>query len=268
MKIEVLGSVQDGGVPHLGCECDTCEEARANPEKRKYSTSLLLKEDGSEDSVRYLIDATPDIRFQVTAGYLDGVFVPHSELGHVTGLLYFGQEGIDSDDINVYCSEPVENFLMRNDPFRYLIDRENIETQEFTDGDEQEIQGGKVESREIPHAHISRNTTSYMIEGEEKKLYYLSDINEFNDDVIDSIKEADIAVIDGTFWSRDEIDRFDEVMHPPIKETMEETKKFDTEIYFTHINHTNPVLNPESPERKELEENGFSVVEKGQVFEV
>lgn len=268
MKIKVLGNVQDGGVPHLGCECDTCEEARENPEKRRYGTSLLLQEDGSKDSVRYLIDATPDIRHQIRAAYLDGVFVPHSELGHVTGLLYFGQEGIDASKINVYCSKPVENFLRKNDPFRYLLDRENLEVRNFQNGDTQDIQGGKIEAREIPHSHISRDTTSYMVKGEEKKLYYLSDINEFNGDVIDSIREADIAVIDGTFWSRNEIDRFDEVPHPPIKDTMDALEEFDTEVYFTHINHTNPVLDPESEERKELEENGFNVAEKGQVFEI
>jgi len=268
MRVEVLGNVQDGGVPHLGCECDTCEEARENPEKRRYSSSLLLKEDGSEDSVRYIIDATPDIRFQIQAGYLDGVFIPHSELGHVTGLLYFGREGIDASGISVYCNPPVENFLMKNDPFRYLLDRENIEVQNFEDRDECKIQGGTVEAREIPHGHISRNTTSYMVKGEKKTLYYLSDINEFNDDVIESIKEADIAVIDGTFWSEDEIDRFDEVPHPPIKDSMELMEDIDTEIYFTHINHTNPVLQEDSAERKELENKGFHVAEKGDAFKL
>ena len=268
MKIEVLGNVQDGGVPHLGCRCNTCEEARENPRKRRYSTSLLLKEDDEDDAVRYLIDATPDIRFQINATYLDGVFVPHSELGHITGLLYLGHEGIDASKINVYCNEPVENFLMKNDPFRYLVDRENIEVQSFEDGDSCDVQGGEVEVREVPHSHISRNTASYMIKGENKKLYYLGDINEFNDDALESIKEADIAIIDGTFWSRDEIDRFDEVPHPPIQESMDSMEDLDTEIYFTHINHTNPVLEENSEERKELEEKGFHVGEKGLEFQL
>ncbi len=268
MKVEVLGNVQDGGVPHLGCECDTCEDARKKPEKRRYSSSILLKEDSSEDSIRYLIDATPDIRFQTKAGYLDGVFVPHSELGHVTGLLYFGHEGIDASKVSVYCNKPVENFLMRNDPFRYLVDRENIEIHNFEDGDTYDLQGGEIEVVELPHSHISRDTASYMIKGEDKKLYYLSDINEFNGDVIESVKEADIAIIDGTFWSRDEIDRFDEVPHPPIKESIEEMKDIGTEIYFTHINHTNPVLKDNSAERQELQESGFNIAEEGMVFEL
>ncbi len=268
MKIEVLGNVQDGGVPHLGYETEINEEARKNPEKRKYVTSIILKEDGSEDSPRYLIDATPDIRFQIKAGYLDGIFVPHSQLGHITGLLYFGQEGVDTSGLPVYCNDAVKNFLMKNDPFRFLIDRENLSITEFNDGDIQEIQGGKIESREVPHSHISRNTTSYMIEGENKKLYYLPDINEFNEDAINSIKEADITIIDGTFWDEEEIDRYEEVPHPTIKQTMEQMKDFDTEIYFTHINHTNPVLIEDSRERREMEEKGFKIVEKGQEFEI
>jgi len=266
MKIEVLGNVQDGGVPHLGCSCNTCKDARENPEKRKYSTALLIKEDESEDSAQYLIDATPDLRFQITASFLDGIFIPHSELGHITGLLYFGQEGIDAKGINVYCNKAVEDFLMKNDPFRFLVDRENLSIESFEDKDIQKVQGGEVKSLEIPHSHISRDTTSYMIKGKEKKLYYLPDINEFNRDVEAAVAEADIAIIDGTFWSRDEIDRFDEVPHPPIKETMEQMEDIETEIYFTHINHTNPVLREDSEEREKMKEKGFKIVEKGQKF--
>ena len=268
MKVEVLGNVQDGGVPHLGCDCEVCEEARNNPEKKRYVTSLMLKEDGSEDSIRYLIDATPDIRFQIKGDYLDGVFVPHSELGHITGLLYFGQEGIDASGIRVHGNQAVEDFLMKNDPFRYLLDRENIQTREFEDGDTEDIQGGEIEVREVEHSHIGGKTASYMIHGEEKKLYYLSDITEWSDEVIECIKEADIAIIDGTFWSRDEIDRFNEVPHPPIQESMDAMEGFGTDIYFTHINHTNPVLIEDSEERQELEDRGFNIVEQGMEFEI
>ncbi|MFB6145168.1 MAG: MBL fold metallo-hydrolase [Candidatus Nanohaloarchaea archaeon] len=263
MKVEVLGSVQDGGVPHLGCDCDLCESVRDDPEQSYSIASLLLKEDDEEDAIRYLIEATPDIRYQIRGKYLDGVFIPYAQIGNITGLLFLGEEGIDSRGINVYVNEHAENFLMQNDPFRRLIDRGNIEMESFEDGDEQRVQGGKVTAERYRHPMVKHNTTAYIIEGDSKTLFYLSDITEWNDDILERIQEADIAIIDGTFWSRDEIERFEEVPHPPIEESMGEMEGFETEIYFTHMNHTNPVLQEDSEERKELEGRGFKVAYEG-----
>ncbi len=268
MKVEVLGNVQDGGVPHLGCNCDICEKARKDKDYQKYVSSLILKENDDKDSIRYLIDPTADIRFQIVGDYIDGIFASHGHLGHITGLLYFGRESLDATKLPVYCTEKTKDFIMKNDPYRLLIDRNNIEINEIEDGSEEEIQGGVIEARQVPHRHLSTDALSFMIEGEEKKLYYLSDIDEWTDKAVESVKEADIAIIDGTFWSRDEIDRYEDVPHPPIKETMEKMRDFDTDIYFTHLNHTNPALRENSDERKQMEEQGFGIVEQGQVFEI
>lgn len=267
MKVEVLGNVQDGGVPHLGCCCDVCKNARENPEEQKFVSSLLLKEDGTETSARYLIEATPDIRMQLSGGeYIDGVFIPLATLGHLTGLQFFGPEGPDASDLSVYCCEDVKDFMMKNDPYRLLIDRDNLEMQSFSDGDKVGIQGGTVESRQFYHQHVNHNTTGYMIEGENRKLFYLADITEFTDEIEACIKEADVALIDGTFWSEDEIGRYEEVPHPPIRRSLDQFEDLDTKIYFIHMNHTNPALREDSEERNELEKRGFSVAEQSQEF--
>lgn len=268
MKVEILGSVQDGGVPHLGANSKADEMARQNRENIKYVTSVLLKEGESNNSPKYLIEASPDIRYQVDAGYIDGVFIPHTGLGHVTGLLYFGKEGQNAQDLNVHTNKDVERFLMNNDPYRYLLDRENIEIQNLGDQQEMELMGGKITSYQYEHAALVEKTTGYMIEGESKKLFYLSDIDEINRDVKEKVKEADIAILDGTFYSKDEIERYEEVPHPTIPETMEKFSETDTEIYFIHMNHTNPVLIEDTEERQEVEERGFGVVEKGMEFQI
>lgn len=268
MKLEVLGNIQDGGVPHLGCDCDICEKARGDCNERRYCSSLLLKENSENDSVRYLIEATPDIRLQIKGYYLDGVFLPHENLGHITGLLYFGEEGLDAKELNVYCNEDVEDFLMKNDPYRLLIDRGNIELQTFEDDDRHEIQGGTIQAKTYHHAQFTHDTTAYTIKGEEKTVFYLPDITEFTEKIKQAIREADVAIIDGTFWSRDEIDRYEEVPHPPIKETINEMDNYETEIYFTHMNHTNPVLREESKERNKLEEKGFEIAKEGMEIDI
>lgn len=227
----------------------------------------MLKEDSSSNTVRYLIEATPDINMQVRGRYIDGVFLPHFHLGHVNGLLYFGREGPDASSLNVYCGEHVEDFLMKNDPYRYLVDRNNIEIHNFKEGDAMDIQGGQIAIKEHDH-QLQEKTTAYIVEGEEKTLYYLSDISELTEDIKEAISDADIAIIDGTFYSDDEIDRYEEVPHPTIEKSMDQLEDFDTEILFTHLNHTNPALREGSEERQEVEDRGFQIAEAGMEFEI
>ncbi|MFB6190835.1 MAG: MBL fold metallo-hydrolase [Candidatus Nanohaloarchaea archaeon] len=268
MRVEVLGNVQDGGVPHLGCECDVCEAAREDPREQRYVGALMLKETSDDNTVRYLIDATPDIRFQIKGDYLDGVFVSHGHLGHVAGLPFFGTECLDTDDLPVYCTPEMRQFLMNNDPFRLLSDRNQIEINEVKNGEKVEIQGGSVEIRNVLHRYVNTDTVSFMIQGEEEKLFYMSDIDEWTGETIESVKEADIAIVDGTFWDKQELDRYEEVPHPTIEDTMDRMEDFDTDIYFIHMNHTNPVLREGTEEREEMQARGFDIVEKGDTFEI
>lgn len=270
MIVEVLGNAQDGGVPHLGCECDMCEKARSNTDEGKRIASIMLKEGENKNSnAQYLIDATPDIRYQITGSYIDGIFLSHEGLGHMTGLLFLGKESHDPEGIPVYTSKKANNFLEKNDPYRLLKDRGNIEVKEIEDGDKQNLMSnGCVEIIETEHPQVETDNFCFMIEGEDKKLFYISDIHRWNHKIKEKVKEADIAILDGTFWSADEIERYDEVPHPTIKQTMKEMDSVNTEIYFTHLNHTNPVYREDSDERKTLEEKGFNLAEQGLKFEI
>lgn len=268
MKVEVLGTVQDGGVPHLGCKCDVCEAARNDQRKQMYVGSIMIHENSDEDSGKYLVDTTPDIKYQINGEYLDGVFISHGHLGHIAGLPFFGTECLDTDCLPVYCTAEMRQFIMNNDPFRLMVDRNQIQLNEVGNGEKVEIRGGSVEFRNVLHRYVNTDTTSFMIEGDEKKLYYLSDIDEWTEEAEATVQEADIAIVDGTFWSNDEIPRYEEVPHPTIQETMDKMQDWDTEIVFTHLNHTNPALRPESEERKEVEERGFKIAERGMEFQI
>lgn len=267
MKLEVLGNVQDAGVPHLSCDCEVCEEARET-EKPMYVNSIILKENDKDSSLRYLFGASPDIRFQIKGDYLDGVFVSDTHLGDITGLLWLGRASANYSGISVFGSEDIEDFIMQNDPYRLLVDRDNIQLEEVVDGDEVELQGASVEIREVIERGDYADSLSFMINGEKKKVYYVTDLDKWTGSAIEAVEEADIAIVDGCFYSDDEIDRYEEVPHPTVKDTMEQFSDCDTEIYFTNMNHTNPILKEDSEERKKVEENGFKVVQRGMEFEV
>jgi len=266
--VKVLGTVQDGGVPHLGCNCEVCEKARDDSEKGKYVESIMLKEDNSKDAARYLVNATPDIRRQIKLQHLDGAFIPHEGLGHITGLQFFGQEGPDISELSIHTTEDVQDYIMQNDPYRFLVDRNNIQLHRFKDGEKIDVRGGTIESIQIYHQHLNHDTTAYMIHGKDRKLFYLSDITEFNEDIVEHVERADTALIDGTLWSEDEIGRFEEVPHPPIRRSLDQFSDTDTQIYFTHLNHTNPALQKDSKERQKINEKGFKITEQGLTFDL
>ncbi|MFT4892410.1 MAG: pyrroloquinoline quinone biosynthesis protein B [Candidatus Nanohaloarchaea archaeon] len=269
MKVEVLGNAQDGGVPHLGCSCDLCKQARDDPSKSKRISSIMIEEgEGDNSNAKYLIDATPDIRYQIEGDYIDGIFLSHEGLGHMTGLLFLGKESYDYEGIPVYTSEKNNDFLEKNDPYRFLKDRGNIEVNEIEDGDEQQLMNGCVEIIETEHPQVETDNFCFMIHGETRKLFYISDIHEWSHKIIEKVKEADVAILDGTFWSADEIGRYEEVPHPTITTTMEKMKEVETDIYFTHLNHTNPAYREDSEEREELEDRGFKVAKQGMEFEL
>jgi pyrroloquinoline quinone biosynthesis protein B len=267
MKLEVIGNVQDGAVPHLSCDCEVCEEAREK-EEPMFVNSILLKENDNDSSVRYLFGASPDIRLQIKGDYLDGVFVSDTHLGDITGLLWFGRASANYSGIPVYGTGDIRDFIMKNDPYRLLIDRDNIKLEEVEDGDEVELQGASVEIREVIEHGDYADSLSFMIKGEEKKVYYATDLDKWTQDAVNAVEEADIAIVDGCFWSDDEIERYEEVPHPTVQDTMDQFEDCETEIYLTNMNHTNPILREGSEERKEVEENGFQIVERGMEFEV
>jgi pyrroloquinoline quinone biosynthesis protein B len=262
--VEVLGTAQDAGVPHVGCRCDRCEAARESPEARRTASALLLETDGN----RYLFDATPDLPTQIVA-VPDGVFLTHAHLGHLPGLLYFGREAADAADLPVYCTAGLSDLIRENAPFSALVADDAIDLRAVGDGTSIALDGVDVTAKTVTHREaFPTGTLSYRIEGARRSLYYVSDVDAWTDDVLEEIGRADVALVDGTFWSPDELDRVAEVPHPPIRESMDAFADLDTAIHFTHLNHTNPALGPDSAERDRLEERGYGVAEAGQRFEL
>ena len=85
--------------------------------------------------------------------------------------------------------------------------------------------------------------------------------------MIEEINNADIALVDGTFFSKSELSRFKKVPHPPIQQTIKVLKGIKAKIYFTHINHTN-VINNNNKERQYINKKGFYLAYDGLTFEI
>ena len=277
MRIKILGSGQDAGIPHPGCLCNVCNRARNDGKYRRLGPSLAIFD--KKGNFFYQIDASPDFKYQLDMVReeeikirrngripISGILLTHAHLGHCMGLWYLGREAVGEKNLPVYCSSKMKQFLQSNYPFSLLVQRRNIEVLEILKNEEFELEGLKYIPIQVPHRNEVADTVGYIIQSE-KRVIYLPDIDYWTDQLVDEIKRADIALIDGTFYSKDEIPRFDEVPHPPILKTIERLVEINTEIYFTHINHTN-IINMNGKERKYIESKGFNIAYDGMILKI
>jgi pyrroloquinoline quinone biosynthesis protein B len=275
MRIKVLGSGQDAGIPHTACHCEICNNARKNIEYRRLGPSIAIL----NDNFCYIIDASPDFKKQMdmVSGEIkeverngkipvSGILLTHAHFGHCSGLLQLGQEALDEKMFPVFCTPSMKEFLEGNLPFRLLVRHGNIDVREIQIDKESQVSGLRFIPIQVPHRDEITGTVGYIILSE-KRFIYIPDLDYWTDEIVSEIKKADLAMIDGTFYSKDEISRFDEVPHPPILETMDIVKTEHSEVLFTHINHTN-AINKNGDERENVEGKGFKIAYDGMEIKI
>lgn len=260
MEFTVRGTAQDAGTPYRDCECPQCEEGIV-----RHGPAATL----STDAATYLIDAPPDVKRTVGLGRIDEVLVSHAHVGHYAGLLFLGRESYDTDGLPVRCSEAVAEWLRGgNKAYHHLVERGNVALRPFEPGETIDLEPG-VTCRpvEVDHRNEDGDTVGFAFEAGGTSLYYMTDLDRWTPAADRAVREADVALVDGTFYSdaEFELDRIDaeEVPHPPIVETMERFADCGTEIHFTHLNHTNPVTDPDSEAHRRVREAGFEVAADG-----
>ena len=97
-------------------------------------------------------------------------------------------------------------------------------------------------------------------------------VGEITDELQTAIHQAEAVFFDGTFWSNEELRTVRpgartarEMNHLPISEgSLDLLRQAPArrKIY-THINNTNPILSPDSPERKTVEQAGLEIGRDG-----
>ena len=128
----------------------------------------------------------------------------------------------------------------------------------------------------VPHRDEYSETVGYKIEGNSKSALFIPDIDKWqkwNSNIIEEVKKVDYAFVDATFLNQKEVKRaMTEVPHPFIEETVNlfknESRSTKNKIIFIHFNHTNPALQEDSTERKEIEKLGFNFASEGDNYEL
>lgn len=275
VRLKILGSGQDGGIPHTGCHCVVCRKARQDPNYRRLGPSVAIF--GQRDRFCYLIDVSPDFKYQLDMIHehlqdtkrrgkipINGILLTHAHFGHIAGLWHLGKEVVDEDDLPIFTTLKMSQFLQESCPFSLLIRNRNIKIEEIHPQKRFKLDGVSFLPIEVPHRNEIGDTVAYVVESR-KRVLYMPDLDRWTRPLIEEIGNCDIAFIDGTFYSKEEVSRFEGVPHPPMQVTIKHLENVGTEIYFVHLNHTNPV-NRKGRERKYVESKGFKIANDGMMI--
>lgn len=304
MKIRVLGSAAGGGFPQWNCNCPNCDGVRRGAIRAQPRTqsSIAVSADG-ENWV--LINASPDILAQLKLAPglqparalrdtgIRAIILVDSQIDHTTGLLML-REGVP---LEVYCTDTVRRDLTEFNPiFRVLshycgINHHPLPLTDdagfFVDG----IAGLSfaavpVTSKGAPYspgrhdADDPGNNIGLAIRDavSGRSVFYAPGLASVDAPVREHLAHADCVMVDGTFWTDDEMVRLGvskkyahDIGHLPQSGAggmMQLLAPLNARKILIHINNTNPILDEESPQRAELARAGIEVSYDGMEIEL
>ena len=279
----VLGIMQDGGLPHVGCRCRRCAAAYADPARREYAACLAIVDGRGEEEAVWLIDVTPDVKYQLNllAGVLGphpkrpnrlrqpkGIFLTHAHMGHIGGLAQLGPEAMAVEALPVYAAPGLVRLLRETRLWRPLV--EKLALIPLAAGETVTLADGLwVTAVAVPHRdEWDAGTYAFRVQGPARSLLYVPDIDGWEQwpEAHEQVAGVDIALVDATFYSRDELGGRPPVAHPLVPHTLSLFANLAGRLVLTHFNHTNSTLDADSRERAAVLAAGAQIAHTGQVF--
>jgi len=279
-ELVILGSAQDGGLPHAGCRCGNCRAARADWTRRRLPASagivagdrlaIIDTTSAFEEQYHHLWERSE--RSQAFEGERYGapeiVVLTHAHTGHYVGLWQLDRSVLAARQSLVLAPPKMHRFLAAQEPWAGMV-REGFIVLEPLPIDEpfDLLPGVRVTALEVPHrAEWETDTVALVVEGTQASALYLPDIDRWDEwerDINDVVASVDSAFLDGCFWAAPTSRN---VPHPPVIETMERLQPLvdaGKHVSFIHLNHSNPLCDPTTDEHRMVLERGFAVGREG-----
>jgi pyrroloquinoline quinone biosynthesis protein B len=301
MNFKLLGIAAGGGFPQWNCACHLCDFSRKFPEIVR--PRLQLQAEFSTDVEKwFLINASPDLRFQIEANPelqpsalhgkrntpIQGIILTSADLDQVLGLLLLRE----FQPLTVYATRLVRHTLEANSFFRMLERVPNQLTWVEIHPGEAFTLDGKVTCTPIP---ISGSLPYYaresgmdefaaeepgqaaiglLLEADGRRLAYTPSVPEITDALRNLYNSCDVILVDGTFWSDAELNRTHSgtplarsIGHVPMSGDDGTIALLAgvtvRQKIFVHINNTNPVLDRRSAEYKSVSDAGWQIGQDG-----
>jgi len=293
MRIKVLGAAAGGGFPQWNCGCPNCRDLRSGALAAKPLTQECVAV-SADDERWILLNASPEIRSQIEDcpalhprgprhSPIAAIVLTNGDLDHCLGLLSLRE----SHPLVICATERVRRGFTEGNVLYRTLQRfpGQVTWRTLEPGKEAEVGGLAVEALPAPGKppiHLEDggadpgDNVGLLIHDRRsgKRLAYFSAAAAVTPAMRAAFDRADCVFFDGTFWTSDELialglgdKRAEQMAHLPVggKDGSLRTLagvRAAKRIYI-HINNTNPLLRPGSPEREQALAAGWEIAYDG-----
>jgi len=295
VRVKILGSAAGGGVPQWNCDCRNCVAARSGAAPRRLVASLAVC---AHDDRWVLVNASCDVGVQINetrelqprasrSSPIVALLLTDANIDHTAGILEFRQ----ADTFSIHSTTVVKQTLCKY-PMFSQFEGNHKQWHAFESGIRVRLQLPEAPQLSVyaiavpgllpSYAGAARTdgaAVAYIFEHEGKKVVYAPIFLTVNDSLRREIELADAVLLDGTCWSDDEMielglgARTSRAMgHAPI-DGPDGSLQIASDLrarqrYYTHINNSNPILDPASAEAQQLRDAGLAVASDGLELEL
>jgi len=311
MRIKILGSAAGGGFPQWNCNCRNCAGLRNGSlhATTRTQTQIAFTIDSK---VWFLIGASPDLRTQIlaaselappedcaTGSPIGGIFLPSPDTDSLMGLLHLRE----FQSFFVFATASLQKILKKENRIFGVLDRADPPVQWQTlsargrlgchlsesPGEApaficatvplSDTYPDYVSAELVPTLAPEEATIGFSFEHRGKSLFIAPSLSGRNSEWTKLATPADLTLIDGTFWSDDELRRTGrsnktarDIGHLPLSGTAGLFEQFPRNArgrrILIHINNTNPILDEDSPEHRAVLDAGFEIAYDGMEFDL
>jgi pyrroloquinoline quinone biosynthesis protein B len=255
---------------------------------------------GASPDLRAQIEATPALhpREGVRQSPIAGAVLTNADIDHVLGLLLLRE----LQPLRVHATDSIRRILTEDNSMFAMLQRipNQVTWARFSPGTTFPLQNSAGEDSGLPcralslgthfPAYVSQQRQSQLSSVEAslglmigatsgKRLAYLPAVPQIDEPLLKEFDSADVLLFDGTFWSDDELIRIQgsgqtarQMGHVPVSSSEGSLSRLaglrrPRKIYL-HINNTNPMLNQDGPEYRQVRESGWEIAEDGCQFDL
>lgn len=297
MQFLVLGAAAGGGLPQWNCGCANCMDARSGAIPTASQSSLAVSANGRDWAI---LNASPDLRMQMQAAPalfprylrdtpLKSVLVTNGDIDHIAGLLSLREQTAftlfaTSEILDLLTSNRVFEVmnpdvvirrpLTVGTAFPLLDDMEAIvfpvpgKIPLFMEGDAM----GDGDSG-LQTDLEGEQTVGVRLDDGRTVAYYIPGCARVTDDLLARLGDADQIFFDGTLWRDDEMitsgtgvktgRRMGHISISGADGSIAALKTLICRKTFIHINNTNPIWQPNGPERASVLDQGWTIAADG-----
>ena len=251
IRVTFLGTGTSSGVPMIACDCPVC--LSSDPQDNRLRSSVMIE----SDTTRFVIDTTPDFRYQMLrlkVRQLDAVLFTHPHKDHIAGL----------DDIrafNFFTQAPMDlyaNYLteeaLRRDFYYAFSDTKYPGVPELNLHaiDQNPFMIGDIPIVPIEVWHLKMPVLGFRI----GNFSYITDANRIEEDEKEKIRGSSVLVLNALRKEK-------HISHFNLQEAIDLVRELAVpKAYFTHISHQlglHETINRELPEGIELAYDGLTL---------